>query len=433
MISTTVNKADSFLANLGEYALLPTAGLERARAFRQAFASRGADELAAFLVEQKMLTRFQADLLLAGEGSKLILSIFTLVDVIGTGSMGTVYRARSSRDGNWYAVKIVPRRNVINLTSITAKVEALKQVRHPRVSAMVHVGALGDRVYMVWPMIEGGEKLDAIVARQGKLAPRQAAQVALQAAMGLEAYHQHGLFHGLLKPTDILIGSDRRVRILDFGVGFLLTCERGKSLLDTTTNNKALTRGVDCASPEAILDPLNRTPAGDQYSLGCILYFCLTGQYPFPESNPVKKMLAHQFNEPTPVRKLVPECPPKLATLVHRLLAKRPEERYAKISEVVAELQVVTSDSRGIMPMPAAARTPVTPSTPIPGPAVVPSARRTTIKGEEPRADKVKKTAARQSAGEEAPSSGRFGWWLTVAGALAGAVAGVATWMLMRN
>ena len=136
--------------------------------------------------------------------------------------------------------------------------------------------------------------------------------MAQQIASGLKEYHAHGLFHGLLKPNDILIGTDRRVRILDFGVGFLLTCERGKSLLDTTTNSKAMNRGVDCASPESIIDPLDRTVLGDQYSLGCILYFCLAGQFPFPDTNPVKKMLGHQFEEPTPIRDLVPETAAQL-------------------------------------------------------------------------------------------------------------------------
>src|SRR5207244_3413249 len=99
---------------------------------------------------------------------------------------------------------------------------------------------------------------DALVGKQGKLSPRQAVQVAVQVASGLQPYHEHGLFHGLLKPTDVLIGTDRRVRVLDFGVGFLLANERGKSLLDTMTNTKALARGLECASPESILDPLDR-------------------------------------------------------------------------------------------------------------------------------------------------------------------------------
>jgi serine/threonine-protein kinase len=315
--------------------------------------------------------------------------------------MGSVYKARSAKDNNWYAIKIVPRRNVTNLQNVADKVAALKQVRHPRVSAMMHLGAAGDRVYMAWPLLEGGEKLDAIVQRQGKLPPRQAAQVALQVASGLQAYHEHDLFHGLLKPNDILIGSDRRVRILDFGVGFLLTCERGKSLLDTTTNSKALARGLDCASPESILNPLDRTTAGDQYSLGCILYFCLSGQYPFPSSNPVKKMMGHQFEEPEAIEDLVPEVPAKLAAIVHRLLRKSPEERYFSMEEVVCDLQAVTADSRPGLPL-AAAATP-TRSGPAAPTRSGPSARGTLTKSAQGTSSKP--PAERKATAEAAPSA----------------------------
>ena len=150
--------------------------------------------------------------------------------------------------------------------------------------------------------------------------------------------------------ADVLIGSDRRVRLLDFGVGFLLTCERGKSLLDTMTNTRALARGVDCASPESLADPLNRTPAGDQYSLGCVLYYCLTGQFPFPEKNPVKKMLAHQFEEPQPVRELAPEVSPRLAAVVQRLMRKDPAERYESTAEAVKALQLASTSRPAPLP-----------------------------------------------------------------------------------
>lgn len=374
-MQTTASPYDAFVEILKENNLVSSEVLEQLSNYQRSSPGCGQEELADFLVEEGHLTRFQADTILAGSGSRLTLAQFTLLDEIGTGTMGAVYQARSSKDDSRYAIKIIPRRNVANLQDIGEKVAALKQVRHPRVSAMVHVGAQGDRVYMVWPLLEGGEKLDAIVERQGKLPPRQAAQVALQVASGLQAYHEQGLFHGLLKPSDILIGNDRRVRILDFGVGFLLTCERGKSLLDTQTNGKAMARGLDCASPESILNPLDRSPWGDQYSLGCILYFCLAGHFPFPNENPVKKMLGHQNEEPKPIRELTPEVPAKLAAIVHRLLRKTPQERYPSMEEAVAELQAVISDVRWTTPqVPAAARAPSQPvpememSEPGPGP-----------------------------------------------------------------
>ncbi|HWG46749.1 MAG TPA: serine/threonine-protein kinase [Gemmataceae bacterium] len=299
-------------------------------------------DLVDFLVRQGILTRMQADWALEERAGDLVLSQFLLTEELGTGSMGTVYKARSMKADACYALKIVPRRNIISINTVVEKVQALREIRHPRVSALIHLGASGERVYLAWPFLEGGEKLDEMVRRQGKLTPRQTIQIGLQVASGLLPYHEHGLFHGLLKPSDILIGTDRRVRILDFGVGFLLTSERGKSLLDTMTNTRALARGLDCSSPESIMNPLDRTPVGDQYSLGCILYFCLAGRFPFPNQNPVKKMLGHQCEEPTPLRELNPQASPRLAAIVECLMAKVPEERYESIADVVRELQSLT-------------------------------------------------------------------------------------------
>jgi serine/threonine-protein kinase len=419
MLTSDLPSADVFVTALTEHGLLTPTRLERVQGWRLASPGAGADDLANFLVEEEYLTRFQADVFLEGDPKNLQLAGYTLVDVLGNGSMGTVYKAKSSKDDNWYAVKVVPRRNVINLKSIAEKIEALKQVRHPRVSSMVHVGAQGDRAYVVWPMIEGGEKLDAAIKRLGKLPARQAAQIVLQIASGLQAYHDHDLFHGLLKPSDVIIGLDRRVRLLDFGIGFLLTCDRGKALLDTMTNSKALARGLDCASPEAILDPLNRTVLGDQYSLGCILYFCLTGRYPFTESNPVKKMLAHQCHEPTPIRQLVPDCPAKMAAIVHKLLMKQPDERYRCIGDLIAELQTVTSDSRRPAAAPARTTAPVKPS-----------AKQRQQAEEQDRLDEEESPASAQ---ETMKNNSRAVIWLTLGGMAAGGVGGVIAWWLAHH
>ena len=346
MCTTAFDSCGEYVASLSESGLIGPDHLERVAEFTRRSPDAGPRELAAFLLREGLLTQMQAAFLIEGRAAELKVASYTLVNVLGTGTMGAVYKARSSKEEGWYAVKIVPRRNVVNLTAVVEKIKALKQVRHPRVSALVNVGAAGDKVFLVWPYIEGGQRLDDALRKLGKLPPRQAAQIALQVASGLQPYHEQGLFHGLLKPSDVLIGADRRVRVLDFGVGFLLTSDRGKAILDTMTNGKTLAKGLDCASPESIMDSLARTPAGDQYSLGCILYRCLTGQYPFPDSNPVKKMLAHQSEIPTPVRELAPETPPALEAVVERLLEKAPEDRYPDIGEAAKELQALTSSQR---------------------------------------------------------------------------------------
>jgi serine/threonine protein kinase len=342
MATANLGAAAPLVNELQKCHLLAPEHLAPIHAFWQNAPQREPSDLADFLVRQGILTRMQAEWALAERTRELVLAQFLLTEEIGSGSMGAVYKARSTKADTCFAIKIVPRRSIVSLNTVVEKVQALREIRHPRVSALVHLGAVGERVYLAWPFLEGGEKLDDMVRRQGRLTPRQTIQIGLQVASGLAPYHEYGLFHGLLKPSDILIGADHRVRLLDFGVGFLLTSERGKSLLDTMTNTRALARGLDCSSPESIMNPLDRTPAGDQYSLGCVLYFCLTGQFPFPHKNPVKKMLGHQCEDPVPLRDLNPQASQRLAAIVQRLMAKLPEERYESIADMVRELQSLT-------------------------------------------------------------------------------------------
>ncbi len=413
-MTTAFATCGEYAESVSESGLVGADDRDRLAEFVRKSPAAGPKELAAFLVGQGILTRFQAEYVIEGRIAELTLASYTLIDVIGTGAMGAVYKAKSAKDGGWYAIKVVPRRSVMNLASVAEKVKALKQVRHPRVSALVNIGASGDKIYLVWPYLEGGQRLDDLLKKHGKIPPRQAAQIALQAASGLQPYHEHGLFHGLLKPSDVLIGADRRVRVLDFGVGFLLTSDRGKAILDTMTNGKALAKGLDCASPESIMDSLARTPAGDQYSLGCILYRCLTGRYPFPYDNPVKKMLAHQNEYPTPVREFSPETPEALADVVERLMQKAPEDRYADIGEAVKELQALTSNARAFTPK-------SKPVVSLPESAAV-----------EPPAERLEEEEA-ETETPPAPARGLSGLWMIAAGLAAGGVVGLIVWWMMHG
>jgi serine/threonine-protein kinase len=93
------------------------------------------------------------------------------------------------------------------------------------------------------------------------------------------------------------------------------------------------------------MDPTQRTPAGDQYSLGCVLYFCLTGQYPFPEGTAVEKMMAHQTKQPPPIKDVSPETPDQLVAVVDRLMQKTPASRYGNVAEAIEALRPLASES----------------------------------------------------------------------------------------
>ena len=319
-----------------------------------------APALAEYLVAQSTLTMFQAERILNGKTQGLVLGPYVLLDAIGSGSMGQVYKAGSKNDSNLYAVKVLPRRSMWNVRLARRQVRSFGQFSHSAVIPFVDVGTSGGLHYLVWPLAEG-TTLEALVQQSGKLPPQLAALYGVQVAHGLAVAHQNNLFHGLVKPSNVLVGSDNQARILDFGIGSLLVENEGESLVDTMSTANTLTSGLDCASPECIMEPSNRTPAGDQYSLGCVLYYCLTGRVPFPEGSAVEKMMAHQSKEPMPIQDLAPDVPERLSAVVARLMAKNPDDRFTGCDELVEALEPFLGElnvAPGGLPKPGSGRVP---------------------------------------------------------------------------
>ena len=294
-------------------------------------------DLAAHFVAMGMLTEFQAERLLKGKTQGFLLGPYTIKHALGTGSMGTVYKAQTSNDSPWFAVKVIPRRSMWNVRLALRKVRAFEQCPHPVIVPFVDVGTAGGMHYLVWPFLEG-EALERLIERQGKLGPTRVAALGVQVAEGLDAAHRAGLFHGLLKPSNLMIAPNGQVRILDFGIGCLLAESEGESLVDTMSTANSISSGLDCASPESITDPTNLDAVGDQYSLGCVLYYCLTGRYPFPDGTAIDKMVGHQHSQPTPIKDLVPDVPAGLLAVVEKLMEKVPTRRYGSATEVIEAL-----------------------------------------------------------------------------------------------
>jgi serine/threonine protein kinase len=347
MVATELGACEWFVWDLRRSNLLDRGQLDQVVGeFLQKNPRAEPPALAEFLVEKKILTHFQSERLLQGKTQGFVLGPFTLMDAVGSGSMGTVYKAQSKTDNNWYAVKVLPRRSMWNVRIARRKVRSFEACKHPAVVPFVDVGTAGGMHYLAWPFVEG-EILGKFVEEQGKIAPSLAIHYALQIAEGLDVCHQQGLFHGLLKPSNIMVDRDNNVFILDFGIGSLLAETEGESLVDTMSTSNSVTSGLDFAAPESIMDPSNLTPAGDQYSLGCILYYILTGQLPFPDGSVAEKMMAHQLKEPTPIRELNPDVSVDLAAIIDRLMKKTPDQRYASTKELVQVLQPLATETGG--------------------------------------------------------------------------------------
>jgi serine/threonine-protein kinase len=358
MVNTDLGACEWFVWDLRRSNLMDRGQLDQVVGdFLKKFPRAEPPALAEYLVTEGILSQFQADRLLQGKTQGLVLGVYTLMDALGTGSMGTVYKALSKTDNAWYAVKVLPRRSMWNVRLARRQVRAFEQCQHPGVVPFVDVGTAGGTHYLAWPMVEG-ETIDKVVQRDGKLEPAVALRYALQAAEALDVCHRHNLIHGLVKPSNLMLGADGRIRILDFGIGSLLSETEGESLVDTMSTANSLTSGLDCACPESILEPTKRTPAGDQYSLGCTLYFMLTGRYPFPEGSTVEKMMAHQTKQPPALREFVPDLPKEVVGVVERLMQKEPGNRFGSVADLVEALRPLV----GAAPVPAPAAAPGKPA-----------------------------------------------------------------------
>ena len=341
MLSNDVGTCEWLVAELDRTRVLERAlVLPHLAQFRGQNPYSDATGFAEFLVGRGVLTAFQATRVLDGEARKLVLGPYVLAEPVGVGSLGTVYRAVGRADRRDYAVKVLPLRSQWNVRLVRNQVRSFTSLpSHECVVPFLDVGTAGGVHYLVWPFVTG-ETVEQAVQRRGPLPPEEVAYVGLEVADALAACHPRGLFHGLIKPSNLLIGDDGRVRLLDFGIGALLSenLDDDDAMLDTVSQAQAAAGMIDCASPESLVDPARRTPAGDQYSLGCVLYFCATGRYPFALESLTDKMLAHQTQTAKPARALNPAVPKELSAIIEGLMQKSPQARYHRIDEVVALL-----------------------------------------------------------------------------------------------
>src|SRR5437879_3889550 len=196
MVSTELGACEWFVWDLRRSNLIERGTLDQiVSEFLSKHPRAEPQNLAEFLIEEAVLTRFQAERLLQGKTQGFVLGPFTLMDALGAGSMGTVYKALNKNDHQWYAVKVLPRRSMWNVRIARRKVRCFEACRHPAVVPFVDVGTAGGMHYLAWPFVEG-EGVDKLVQAQGQLSPGLAAHSALQVADGLELCHLQALLHG---------------------------------------------------------------------------------------------------------------------------------------------------------------------------------------------------------------------------------------------
>lgn len=284
------------------------------------------------LVKQGILTRFQAREMLAGR-RRFRLGQYTVLDEIGRGGMGQVFLAEHSLMGREVAVKVLPRSRATPEyeAAFRREIRTLASLDHENLVRALDAGYDAKVYYLVTEFVPGFD-LRRQVRRYGPLDMLAAGTVIAQAARGLAYAHDHGVVHRDVKPGNLLVTQDGRVKVLDLGLA--------GSAFDPETQQAGRVVGtMDYMAPEQIRAPESAGPAADVYALGCTLYFALAGQPPFPGGSRKEKAQRHLGEQPVPLPQLVPRVDPGLVRLVEAMMQKDPVDRIATAHEVIERLR----------------------------------------------------------------------------------------------
>ena len=266
------------------------------------------------------------------------LSQYQIVEQLGGGGMGVVYKALDQRLQRFVALKFLP--SYLSAEAelklrFVQEAKAIASLDHPNICSVLEVEELEDgQLFMVMPCYEG-ETLKQKIAR-GPFTTERALDYAHQIADGLAHAHETGVVHRDVKPANIMVTAGERIKILDFGIA--------KVSDRNLTRTGAVLGTLSYMSPEqAGGDPVDHRT--DLWALGAVLYEMLTGRPPFMADTPEAVYFAIHYRDPVSVSMLRPDIPPALATLVHRLLEKDPARRYADAGEVAVELERMRLDA----------------------------------------------------------------------------------------
>jgi serine/threonine protein kinase len=292
-----------------------------------------AERLATKLIDAKLLTRWQCDNLLQGKSSGFLLGPYKLLGVLGTGGMSSVYLAEHQLMRCLRAIKVLPVSRVNDssyLERFRQEAMAAARLNHPNIVQAYDISQHKKHHYIVMEYVEGRD-LQNLVKEQGPLDYDQAANYIRQAAEALACAHESGLIHRDIKPANLLVDGRGTVKLLDLGLARFVD-EKTPSL--TIAHDENVLGTADYLPPEQAVDSHGVDSRADIYSLGCTLYYLLTGHPPFPTGTLPQRIHAHQTKSPVSVYEDRQDAPQALVDVCNRMMSKSPAARYQTAKEV---------------------------------------------------------------------------------------------------
>lgn len=310
--------------------------------------------LARMLVQQGILTRFQAERLLMGRTAGFFLGQYRILEQIGRGGMGRVYKAQHLTMQRTVALKVLSP-DLLNteraVDLFLHEVRAVAQLQHPNVVAAYDASAANGRYYLVLEYVDG-PNLDQLVRHQGPLTVGLACDYLRQAANGLQCAHLLKMLHRDLKPANILVqwhgltgeNSPGLVKVSDFGLARLAAPTSNYHGLNQApgtifTRDNTVMGTPDYLSPEQSRSLHKTDIRSDLYSLGCTFYFLLTGSVPYPGGTALEKLIRHSTERPEPISTYRSDVPAAVVAILNRLMARHPDDRFQTPAELADALQ----------------------------------------------------------------------------------------------
>lgn len=288
------------------------------------------------------LTPFQAQAVREGRAAELQMGNYIVLDKLGAGGMGAVYKARDRRMKRMAALKVLKKELVGSPDSVARfnrEVEASAQVAHPGVIAVYYTdeGPMGH--YLAMEFVEGTD-LAGLVMKRGPLPIAEAVETIRQAAVAMAYVHSKGLVHRDIKPANFLIDKSGTVKVADLGLVRITE----QSEISADADQESLTQAYTIAgtlefmAPEQAMDTKSADHRADIYSLGCTLWYLLTGRNVYQAKTQMQKILAHQ-KEPIPsLCQARPDAPPALDAIFRKMVEKEISKRYQSMDEVASDL-----------------------------------------------------------------------------------------------